>query len=419
MRARKRKADVATFLQDPDEEIAKMELTRKKPCEKQVSWNNIHEHAHMLIPTPDKDDDPVRVDYSRFIHLSIVPTRATPLPALGWANRDDVWKNMIRKEETYVRDKFYMQRHPQLQPKMRAILLDWLMEVCEAYKLHRETFYLAQDFFDRFMATQQDVVKTLLQLIGVTSLFIAAKLEEIYPPKLHQFAYVTDGACTEDEIISMELIIMKALNWNLNPLTVVSWLNIYLQVAYLNDLYEVMLPQYPQQIFVQITELLDLCVLDIGCLEYTYGILAASALYHFSSSELMQKVSGYEFCEIEDCVKWMVPFAMALREVGSSKLKHFSGIAPEDLHNIQTHMNSFDLLLKEDLTSVNAGKKKKESEKPLILCEGVTWAQPLCSVLGHTLDEWWRICAGRIKGVACLKNQQMESVGGQEGLAAA
>lgn len=36
---------------------------------------------------------------------------------------------MINKEETYVRDKFYMQRHPQLQPKMRAILLDWLMEV--------------------------------------------------------------------------------------------------------------------------------------------------------------------------------------------------------------------------------------------------------------------------------------------------
>ncbi|RMC09045.1 hypothetical protein DUI87_14049 [Hirundo rustica rustica] len=308
MRTRKRKADVGTFLQDPDEEIAKMEMTRKKPCEKQMSWNNSHENAHMLIPTPDKDDDPVHVDYSRFIHLGVDPTRATPLPALGWANRDDVWKNMINKEEIYVRDKFYMQRHPQLQPKMRAILLDWLMEVCEAYKLHRETFYLAQDFFDRFMATQQDVVKTLLQLIGVTSLFIAAKLEEIYPPKLHQFAYVTDGACTEDEIISMELIIMK---------------------------------------------LLDLCVLDVGCLEYTYRILAASALYHFSSAELMQKVSGYEFCEIEDCVKWMVPFAMALKEVGSSKLKHFSGIAPEDLHNIQTHINSLDLLVQECLYVMN------------------------------------------------------------------
>lgn len=50
-------------------------------------------------------------------------------------------------------------------------------QVCEVYKLHRETFYLAQDFFDRYMATQQNIVKTLLQLIGISSLFIAAKLE--------------------------------------------------------------------------------------------------------------------------------------------------------------------------------------------------------------------------------------------------
>lgn len=49
-------------------------------------------------------------------------------------------------------------------------------------------------------------------------------------------------------------LLFQALNWNLNPLTVVSWLNIYMQVAYLNELYEVLLPQYPQQIFVQIAE---------------------------------------------------------------------------------------------------------------------------------------------------------------------
>lgn len=63
-------------------------LLEKAECKisclvEQLSWNNSHENAHMLIPTPDKDDDPVPVDYSRFIHLSVVPTRATPLPALG------------------------------------------------------------------------------------------------------------------------------------------------------------------------------------------------------------------------------------------------------------------------------------------------------------------------------------------------
>lgn len=68
-------------------------------------------------------------------------------------------------------------------------------------------------------------------------------------------------------------------------------------------------------------------------------------MLHLQADQHVSCVAGYEFCEIEECVKWMVPFAMALREVGSSKLKHFSGIAPEDLHNIQTHINSFDLLV--------------------------------------------------------------------------
>lgn len=51
------------------------------------------------------------------------------------------------------------------------------MQVSEVYTLHRETFYLAQDIFDRFMLTQKDIGKDQLQLIGITSLFIASKIE--------------------------------------------------------------------------------------------------------------------------------------------------------------------------------------------------------------------------------------------------
>lgn len=84
---------------------------------------------------------------------------------------------MLNKELKYVHDKSYLQRHPKLQPKMRAILLDWLLEVCEVYSLHRQTAYLAQDFFDRFMLTQENVNKDYLQLIGISALFVAAKIE--------------------------------------------------------------------------------------------------------------------------------------------------------------------------------------------------------------------------------------------------
>lgn len=362
LRTRKRKADVAVFLQDPDEEIAEIDRPVRGLCGSQL-WDN-NANPCPSIPTPDKEEDELVYANTTFDPYSLAPARASPLPVLDWANREEVWKIMLNKEKKYSRDQHFLQRHPLLQPKMRAILLDWLMEVCEVYKLHRETFYLAQDFFDRYMATQENIVKTLLQLIGISSLFIAAKLEEIYPPKLHQFAYVTDGACSGDEILTMELVIMKALKWHLTPLTIVSWLNVYMQVAYLNDVYEVLLPQYPQQIFIQIAELLDLCVLDVDCLEFSYGILAASALYHFSSSELMHKVSGYQWCDIEKCVKWMVPFAMVIRETGSSKLKHFKGVHAEDAHNIQTHINSLDLLDKAQAKKAILSEQNRISPLP-------------------------------------------------------
>ncbi|XP_029688328.1 G1/S-specific cyclin-E1-like [Takifugu rubripes] len=214
----------------------------------------------------------------------------------SWASKDVVWSNMLEKDKAYTRDVHMMEKHPHLQPKMRAILLDWLMEVSEVYKLHRETYHLAQDYFDRFMATQRNVFKSTLQLIGITCLFIAAKVEEMYPPKVHQFAYVTDEACTEDEILSMETIIMMELKWSLSPQTPVSWLNVYMQVAYLKETDELLLPRYPQETFTQITQVPSL-----------------------------------------SCVRWMVPFAMALREVGGASLKSFPGIPEDDVHNIQTH----------------------------------------------------------------------------------
>lgn len=55
------------------------------------------------------------------------------------------------------------------------------MQVSEVYSLHRQTAYLAQDYFDRFMLTEEDVSKEYLQLLGITALFIASKIE-VSPP---------------------------------------------------------------------------------------------------------------------------------------------------------------------------------------------------------------------------------------------
>lgn len=52
-----------------------------------------------------------------------------PFSFYSWGNREEVWRIMLNKEKTYLRDEHFLQRHPLLQARMRAVLLDWLMEV--------------------------------------------------------------------------------------------------------------------------------------------------------------------------------------------------------------------------------------------------------------------------------------------------
>jgi len=56
---------------------------------------------------------------------------------------------------------------------MRAILVDWLVEVAQEYKLQNETLYLAVSFIDRFLSLMS-VVRAKLQLLGTAAMFVAS-----------------------------------------------------------------------------------------------------------------------------------------------------------------------------------------------------------------------------------------------------
>uniref|UniRef100_A0A1S4GYA8 Uncharacterized protein n=1 Tax=Anopheles gambiae TaxID=7165 RepID=A0A1S4GYA8_ANOGA len=158
--------------------------------------------------------------------------RVCPLPSLSWTDTHEMWDLMCRKDDLawLAREPNMFDDHPGLQPRMRSILIDWLNEVCEVYKLHRETYFLAVDYIDRYLSLKKELKKNHLQLLGITALFIAAKAEEIYPPKIGEFAYVTDGACTDEDILREELLILSALDWKINPVTVIGWLGLYMQI---------------------------------------------------------------------------------------------------------------------------------------------------------------------------------------------
>lgn len=101
---------------------------------------------------------------------------------------------MIMREETYQITPNFLARQPAISSKMREILIDWLMEVCEEFMLKRETLHTSIVYIDRYLEiASYKVPKSELQLIGVTSLLLACKIEEVYIPRVADFALATDG----------------------------------------------------------------------------------------------------------------------------------------------------------------------------------------------------------------------------------
>jgi hypothetical protein len=107
-----------------------------------------------------------------------------------------------------------MESQNEINAKMRAILVDWLVEVHMKYRLRPETLFLTVNLIDRYLS-QTLVVRKRLQIVGVVAMFIAAKFEEIQPPEVADFAYITDNAYTKNDILQMECDMLTTLGFQI------------------------------------------------------------------------------------------------------------------------------------------------------------------------------------------------------------
>jgi len=101
-------------------------------------------------------------------------------------------------------------------PKMRTVLVDWLIQVHSQFNLLQETLYLTVAILDRFLQDSAcKIERKQLQLVGVAAMFIASKYEEMYAPEIGDFVYITDRAYTEPQIREMEMKILSTLSFDL------------------------------------------------------------------------------------------------------------------------------------------------------------------------------------------------------------
>jgi len=118
-----------------------------------------------------------------------------------------------------------------ITPALRARMIDWMIEVLTNFKCDDQTFFLAVSLLDRFFKNKTDTREISdLHIIGVTTMFIASKYEDIYPLKMKMvFEKIAHRKLSIDDIKGLELDILKSINYKIPAPTVLDFLRVYLQ----------------------------------------------------------------------------------------------------------------------------------------------------------------------------------------------
>lgn len=126
----------------------------------------------------------------------------------------EIFRYLRSCEVRYMPNPAYLTKQQDINEGMRSILVDWLVEVSGEYKMTTQTLYLAVNYIDRFLSCMS-VSRNKLQLVGTCCMYVASKFEEIYPPDLAEFVFITDDTYSKGQVIRMEALLLKALEFNL------------------------------------------------------------------------------------------------------------------------------------------------------------------------------------------------------------
>ncbi|KAJ4724188.1 Cyclin [Melia azedarach] len=225
---------------------------------------------------------------------------------------DDMYKfYKLTEDESRVQD--YMVSQPNINAKMRTILVDWLIEVHNRFELMPETLYLTINIMDRYLSMKKSVSRRELQLVGIGSMLIACKYEEIWAPQVNDFICISDYAYVGYEVLLMEKAILGELGWYLTVPTPYVFLVRYIKASISPD----------QEMENLVFFLAELGISHYSTIiSYCPSMLAAAAVYAARCTlnkspfwtETLKHHTGYSEEQLKDCAKLLVGFHLAAVE---------------------------------------------------------------------------------------------------------
>ena len=127
---------------------------------------------------------------------------------------EEIYMNLLLEEsDSTIKPKMgYMNNQPEINEIMRAILIDWIIDVHLRFRLRQETLFMTIWLIDTYLSFAF-VQREKLQLLGIACLLISCKSHEIYYPQHNKLIDMTDNAYTNEEMLVMENEILKKLNF--------------------------------------------------------------------------------------------------------------------------------------------------------------------------------------------------------------
>jgi len=169
---------------------------------------------------------------------------------------------------------------------LRAKMVDWMIEVLTNFKCRDLTLYLAVKIMDRFCKACTTSKKISdLHIIGVASMFIASKYEDIYPLRMQMvYEKIAHKKITIESIKQMEREIMAALGSTLGIPTTFEFIRIYIKYIPPNEF-----SQFVEQMSFYLAKV---CLHDYQFCGYKSALTSASCIYvAFKICEQLNKVT--------------------------------------------------------------------------------------------------------------------------------
>ena len=134
---------------------------------------------------------------------------------LNLIDLDEHYQNMILDEVGFFQriKPNYMSFQRDINEIMRAILVDWLIDVHHRCNMKKKTLYQCVFIIDAYLS--KNIIERInLQLLGVSAFLIACKQNEAIYPTLQNCVDFTANAYTVQELVDMEQLVLQKLDYD-------------------------------------------------------------------------------------------------------------------------------------------------------------------------------------------------------------